>query len=508
MVDLPKLDDPEYIKARLKELPLFKTVSESIWKAGQREFKDALDLGRLRFRFASDKEVVIRQGDLDTEFYVVLEGMATAYRAEVDGTTSNVGSYGAGDWFGEMAAISHQPRSATIKANGPTVLLQVDVSLFQRLYSPHDPAQQPDATFKKLIDERYRARALESHLKTAPLFKALGRDELKKIASFAELVTFKKDETIGSKGEEAKAVFLIRNGMVKSTDIDAVTKKEVVQGYFGDNSSFGEVSLTEGGRWKSTYTAMTRVDVVKLAKQDFESNLSSVEKTRVFSLAQQATMGGTGTNGDPGAPVDPSMELLVGREVAKAGAALMIDLTKCTRCNACVESCVAVHEDRVPRLSKSGIRLGNDVALASACYHCKTPTCMLACAFGAIRRDVNGQIQIVLDNCVGCGKCEPACPFDVIRMANLLASQSFKSRVFALLKTIPIVGRIFDKKDKTAEAAPMSFAEGKPTEKKAIKCDLCAGLPFEACVYNCPCNAINRVNPSQLVGAGDLMMSK
>ena len=28
---------------------------------------------------------------------------------------------------------------------------------------------------------------------------------------------------------------------------------------------------------------------------------------------------------------------------------------------------------------------------------------------------------------------------------------------------------------------------------KAIKCDLCSGLPFEACVYNCPCTAITRV---------------
>jgi Fe-S-cluster-containing hydrogenase component 2 len=33
---------------------------------------------------------------------------------------------------------------------------------------------------------------------------------------------------------------------------------------------------------------------------------------------------------------------------------------------------------------------------------------------------------------------------------------------------------------------------------KTIKCDLCAGLPFEACVYNCPTTAIVRREPQSL----------
>ena len=35
---------------------------------------------------------------------------------------------------------------------------------------------------------------------------------------------------------------------------------------------------------------------------------------------------------------------------------------------------------------------------------------------------------------------------------------------------------------------------------KTIKCDLCAGLPFEACVYNCPTTAILRREPQSLFG--------
>ena len=44
-----------------------------------------------------------------------------------------------------------------------------------------------------------------------------------------------------------------------------------------------------------------------------------------------------------------------------------------------------------------------------------------------------------------------------------------------------------DEKDRTVEVMA-----------KAIKCDLCAGLPFEACVYNCPTYAIDRRRPEDL----------
>jgi ferredoxin len=37
-----------------------------------------------------------------------------------------------------------------------------------------------------------------------------------------------------------------------------------------------------------------------------------------------------------------------------------------------------------------------------------------------------------------------------------------------------------------------------PIAGKTIKCDLCAGLPFEACVYNCPTTAILRREPQSL----------
>jgi CRP/FNR family transcriptional regulator, cyclic AMP receptor protein len=56
-------------------------------------------------------EVIVREGRRGRELFIVLEGTATVTRA---GRVVNV--LGAGDHFGELAAIEDQPRTATVTA--------------------------------------------------------------------------------------------------------------------------------------------------------------------------------------------------------------------------------------------------------------------------------------------------------------------------------------------------------------------------------------------------------
>src|SRR5690606_38952521 len=103
----------------------------------------------------------------------------------------------------------------------------------------------------------------------------------------------------------------------------------------------------------------------------------------------------------------------------KGGLALVIDRDRCIRCNLCVESCRDVHDDGIPRLSKVGTRIADGDVIVTACYSCDVPGCMLACAYGAIRRDRQGLVRFVHDNCVGCAKCiTDGCPYGVIRMVE------------------------------------------------------------------------------------------
>ena len=486
------------LEALLTKLPLFAKIPKSAMK----KLTDPDDGAKfMRFRRYAIGDSIVRQGELDTEFFIILEGLASAYRTEKDGQTKLVASYGGGDFFGEMSAISHQPRSATIKSEAPTVALMLDATIFQLLFA------DKKSSFADIIDKRYRERALAFHLMTAPIFKGAEREDLVQVAAGAELTSFEKDDVIAKQGDPADAVYLVRSGIIKRASLNPDGTEKIFD-YLCDNSSFGERALLENRPWTTTCVALSHVDLVKLPKELFERVFKDRhKKTRIQEQAALLVAEETGTT----ATISDAenFELLVGKQAIKGTEALVIDLKKCTRCNACVESCVAVHDDRVPRLSKRGIREG-DVMLSSACYNCKIPECMLSCKFGAIRRDVDGQIHIIVDNCVGCSMCEGGCPYGVIRMAHLITpEEEAASRAeHSIWRQIPLVSKFFDifgRKPEAAAAAPAAEpAKAAGNKSKAIKCDLCAGLPFEACVYNCPCGAISRQSPTELKGIGSL----
>ncbi len=476
------------MEQELLKMPLFAKLKPKVFQA--------LVEG-VRFDTKPSGAVLVRQGEYSEDFYVMLEGIATGYRSHEDGVSEIVGTHGAQDWFGEMTALSNQPQYATVKSERTCVLLVLDAVLFQKIY-------KSGGSFADLVDARYRERSLAAHLRTAPLFKGLDRKKLKSVARETAFKTYEEGAVIAAAGTVAEGVFLVRSGVVKRVARSA-SGDEDVQAYLCDNSSFGERSLTDQPTWPFSYVAMTRADMVYVPKTLVERlTVDAAERAKLTSLARVLAAQETGSQASirqatEGLGSADLIELMVGKEAVKGGEALVIDMNRCTRCNACVESCVAVHDDGVPRLSKRGIRAG-DLMLSSACFNCKIPECMLGCNYGAIRRNADGQISFIMDNCTGCTACETKCPYGVIRMADFLDPATEEHAAKSFFAKLPIIGKWFEKKPEpapiAADGAPPAPAKKK--EQKAIKCDLCAGLPFEACVYNCPCNAISRVSPEEL----------
>jgi CRP-like cAMP-binding protein len=65
-------------------------------------------------------EVILREGRLGRELYIILDGTVVVTRA---GRTVN--EWGPGDYFGELAAIDEAPRSATVTATSDLEVLIV-----------------------------------------------------------------------------------------------------------------------------------------------------------------------------------------------------------------------------------------------------------------------------------------------------------------------------------------------------------------------------------------------
>ena len=82
-------------------------------------------------RFAPG-QLVVTQGTPGQAFYLVLSGRVEILRDNV-----SLGSFGPGDFFGEMSLLDQAPRSATIRAMEETVCLMLSSWDFKAVLERH-----------------------------------------------------------------------------------------------------------------------------------------------------------------------------------------------------------------------------------------------------------------------------------------------------------------------------------------------------------------------------------
>ncbi|XP_052284503.1 cAMP-dependent protein kinase type II regulatory subunit-like isoform X2 [Dreissena polymorpha] len=86
-----------------------------------------------------DGDVIIKQGDSADCMYFVEDGEVSTTVKNMNDPTSKetvVKKYINGDYFGELALVTHKPRAATCYAVGKTRLAVLDVQAFERLLGP------------------------------------------------------------------------------------------------------------------------------------------------------------------------------------------------------------------------------------------------------------------------------------------------------------------------------------------------------------------------------------
>ena len=106
-------------QARLKDVPLFSSMSEQDL-AAVAQHADEISVAA--------GEVLAREGDLGDEFFVIESGTA-----EVTRGGAPVAKLGAGDFFGEIALIREERRTATVTATSSMALMVLTGSSFRSL---------------------------------------------------------------------------------------------------------------------------------------------------------------------------------------------------------------------------------------------------------------------------------------------------------------------------------------------------------------------------------------
>ena len=129
---------------------------------------------------------------------------------------------------------------------------------------------------------------------------------------------------------------------------------------------------------------------------------------------------------------------------------IQADPALCRDCQACTLACSLYHEGQCS-VALARLSVSKDMARYEfnivVCQHCESPDCLAACPVDALRRDERGVVVLVEEECIQCGACAEACPYDALFYHE--ATDRYR------------------------------------------KCDLCAGRDGPLCVEVCPVGALS-----------------
>jgi len=386
--------------------------------------------------------------------------------ASVDLSYGNpVADLGPGDLFGEMTCMNFYPRSATVVAES-------DVVAYEMLRNVLD-IMLKNRTFRSQLDETYRRRALENHLRGVPMFADLSTQFIAHLKESVELQRFAPGQAIVQQGETTDSFYLVRIGFVKVSE--NYPGGEMVLAYLSRGDYFGEIGLLGGGIRTATCTALDHVELVRISGDDFREMVARFPSVRTgleAIAAERSAANEQRLQRVHSVPIDQFLS----QGLMEAQSLLILDLQNCTRCDACVNACADAH-DGVTRLVRDGLRF-EGYLVATSCRQCRDPLCMVGCPVGSIRRR-NSLEVIIEDWCIGCGLCARNCPYGNINL-----------HPFEVMADDP-------------ENAGRKKAVIK---QKATSCDLCTHLKEPSCVYACPHDAAHRVDPkiffAEMLGQG------
>ena len=375
-----------------------------------------------------------------------------------------------GTLFGELAALGRVPRSTTVFAERPAIVMEI------RWQGLRD-IMKFDREWRRKINELYRGAALQTYLRQIDILSGIGPDDFSAIAkhclfetygTFDWNVTFRRgkpdEPVIAREGDYPDGLLVIRAGFARVSMQYGNGRRTLT--YLGAGDMYGLAEL---------YHAWKKPDSTDLRLKCTISALGYVDVIRIpVTVLEQYVFPNMREPADPIAGVeertvaeDALLEWAIDKRYMNGTQSMVIDLDKCVRCDDCVRACAATHNGN-PRFRREG-QIFDRWMVANACMHCKDPVCMIGCPTGAIHRSIEGGTVLINDDtCIGCATCANSCPYSNIVMVPIRNKQG-----------VPVID--------TAESGQPIF--------KATKCDLCAGRPGgPACVRACPHDALSRVD--------------
>ena len=158
--------------------------------------------------------------------------------------------------------------------------------------------------------------------------------------------------------------------------------------------------------------------------------------------------------------------------------AIVTDLDRCTGCQACTVACAQENRlkpgvlwTRVQEIGPNGrFPQLHMYFIPLACQHCGDPACVKVCPTGASHKRSDGVVLIDRDKCIGCQRCQQACPYGIhyfdaeakkMEKCTLCAHLVDRGEIPACVKTCTTGARLFgDISDRSSQATKLLKAAG------------------------------------------------
>ena len=164
-------------------------------------------------------ETILKESDTSETFFLIAQGSVKVIISADDGRETILATLSEGDFFGEMALLDGEPRSATVRAVGKTKLLLIHREDFLQCLKRH-----PDLGLALLAEMSKRLRAADRQISSLALMRVYGR-----VAT--TLLKLMEERGLRVKTREGKPIIVIHARPTHQTiaDMSGTTRETVTR---------------------------------------------------------------------------------------------------------------------------------------------------------------------------------------------------------------------------------------------------------------------------------------
>lgn len=229
-------------------------------------------------------ETVFNQGDEGDTMYIIHEGSVVIIR-ERNGVGTVVASLKPGEFFGEMALVDQEPRSATVKTIEKTTLVPITRDFFVKHSSRNirfiQTVMETLGQRLEKVDEMLRWRFSDSEnvpdqLDSESMDEPRSAIFLKSFSSETrslKRVKHKEGDLVFRQGQPGNLMYIVLEGQVEISQESGNIR--LIQARYGRGNFFGEMAIISGHHRSATARTTTPTVLLPITGDVFLSKVRS-----------------------------------------------------------------------------------------------------------------------------------------------------------------------------------------------------------------------------------------